>query len=207
MEKVRRYIVFLLGLFINSMGVGLITKANLGTSPISAIPYVLSLRFSLSLGEFTILFSLLLVAAQLLILRNQFKPEHWLQVPVSIAFGYFIDFGLWVMKVVRPQTYGGQVTFLLIGCLVLSVGVFLEVIADVVMEFGVAKVVFDVSMTVIAAGLSVCLQGKLSGVREGTIIAAVLVGFLARQIGRKLEWLSAVLFHSDKQRTDYIRES
>ena len=53
MEKVRRYIVFLLGLFINSMGVGLITKANLGTSPISAIPYVLSLRFSLSLGEFT----------------------------------------------------------------------------------------------------------------------------------------------------------
>ena len=60
MEKVRRYIVFLLGLFINSMGVGLITKANLGTSPISAIPYVLSLRFSLSLGEFTILFSLLL---------------------------------------------------------------------------------------------------------------------------------------------------
>lgn len=223
MEKVRRCIVFLLGLFINSMGVGLITKANLGTSPISAIPYVLSLRFSLSLGEFTILFSLLLVAAQLLILRNQFKPEHWLQVPVSIAFGYFIDFGLWVMKVVRPQTYGGQVTFLLIGCLVLSVGVFLEVIADVVMlpgesfvravvyrrkmEFGVAKVVFDVSMTVIAAGLSVCLQGKLSGVREGTIIAAVLVGFLARQIGRKLEWLSAVLFHSDKQRTDYIRES
>ena len=75
------------------------------------------------------------------------------------------------------------------------------------MEFGVAKVVFDVSMTVIAAGLSVCLQGKLSGVREGTIIAAVLVGFIARQIGRKLEWLSAVLFHSDKQRTDYIRES
>ena len=33
MEKVRRYIVFLLGLFINSMGVGLITKANLGTFP------------------------------------------------------------------------------------------------------------------------------------------------------------------------------
>ena len=106
MEKVRRYIVFLLGLFINSMGVGLITKANLGTSPISAIPYVLSLRFSLSLGEFTILFSLLLVAAQLLILRNQFKPEHWLQVPVSIAFGYFIDFSMdYIFFWVNPQNY------------------------------------------------------------------------------------------------------
>lgn len=39
------------------LGVSLVTKANLGTSPIS-IPYVLSLNFSLTLGNFTIIFSL-----------------------------------------------------------------------------------------------------------------------------------------------------
>ena len=92
MEKVRRYIVFLLGLFINSMGVGLITKANLGTSPISAIPYVLSLRFSLSLGEFTILFSLLLVAAQLLILRNQNIGFRY-RYPLPLAILLILDCG------------------------------------------------------------------------------------------------------------------
>ena len=40
MNKLKRYIIFLIGLFINSLGVSLITKANLGTSPISSIPYV-----------------------------------------------------------------------------------------------------------------------------------------------------------------------
>ena len=54
MEKIKRYIVFIIGLFINSMGVSLITKADLGTSPISSIPYVLSLNFPFSLGEFTV---------------------------------------------------------------------------------------------------------------------------------------------------------
>ena len=56
MEKAKRYLVFLIGLFISSLGVSFITKASLGTSPISSIPYVLSLNFSMTLGQFTILF-------------------------------------------------------------------------------------------------------------------------------------------------------
>lgn len=61
MEKVKRYIIFLIGLFINSLGVSLITNADLGTSPISSIPYVLSLNFPMTLGQFTIIFSILLI--------------------------------------------------------------------------------------------------------------------------------------------------
>ena len=34
MEKLKRYIIFFIGLYINSLGVALITKASLGTSPI-----------------------------------------------------------------------------------------------------------------------------------------------------------------------------
>ena len=91
MEKLKRYIVFLIGLFINSLGVSLITLADLGTSPISSIPYVLSLNFPLTLGEFTIVFSIFLIVLQLLILRKNFKLEHVLQIPISVLFGYFID--------------------------------------------------------------------------------------------------------------------
>ena len=91
MDKLKRYIIFLIGLFINSLGVSLITKAALGTSPISSIPYVLSLIFPFTLGQFTIYFSVLLVVLQLLILRRKFKVEHLLQIPISIAFGYFIN--------------------------------------------------------------------------------------------------------------------
>lgn len=61
MEKLKRYIIFIIGLYINSFGVSLITKAMLGTSPISSIPYVLSLNFPFSLGQFTIFFSLFLI--------------------------------------------------------------------------------------------------------------------------------------------------
>lgn len=86
MNKLKRYLLFLVGLFINSLGVSLVTRANLGTSPISSIPYVLSLNFPFTLGNFTIVFSLLLIALQILILRKNFKIENILQIPVSIAF-------------------------------------------------------------------------------------------------------------------------
>ena len=90
-EKAKRYLVFLFGLFISSLGVSMITKADLGTSPISAIPYVLSLNFPWTLGGFTVAFSLVLILLQLIILRKNFKLEHLLQIPISMAFGWFID--------------------------------------------------------------------------------------------------------------------
>lgn len=220
MEKAKRYLVFLVGLFINSLGVSLITKADLGTSPISSIPYVLSLNFPFTLGEFTIFFSLLLIFLQLILLQRNFKPEHFLQIPVSIAFGYFIDLCMALLSFVQPQAYPIKVVDLLIGCVILGFGVFLEVIADVVMlpgesfvravvfrwktEFGVTKVAFDVSMTVIAAALSFAFQGQLNGVREGTVAAAILVGFIARLMGRKLEMLPRVLFGKTKSHQEEV---
>lgn len=210
MEKTKRYLVFLVGLFISSLGVSLITKANLGTSPISAIPYVLSLNFPLTLGQFTIAFSLLLILLQLLILRKNFKLEHLLQIPISVAFGYFIDMTMGLLTFVAPQSYPAKVLYLLIGCVVLAFGVYLEVLGDVAMlpgesfvraivmtwktDFGTTKVCFDVSMTVIAVVLSFLLAGQLAGVREGTLIAALLVGFIARLFGRALYFMPKVLF-------------
>ena len=206
MEKVKRYLVFLVGLFVNSLGVSLITRADLGTSPISSIPYVLSLNFSFTLGEFTIAFSLLLIVLQLLILRKNFKPEHWLQIPISVAFGYFIDLTTAMLGDFRLTSYPAQFAFLLFGCVVLGVGVYLEVLPNVAMlpgesfvravcttwkrEFGASKIAFDVSMTVLAAVLSVVL----AGVREGTVVAALLVGFIARQLNKRLRGLPSRLF-------------
>ena len=206
MEKVKRYLVFLVGLFVNSLGVSLITRADLGTSPISSIPYVLSLNFSVTLGEFTIAFSLLLIVLQLLILRKNFKPEHWLQIPISVAFGYFIDLTTAMLGDFRLTSYPAQFAFLLFGCVVLGVGVYLEVLPNVAMlpgesfvravcttwkrEFGASKIAFDVSMTVLAAVLSVVL----AGVREGTVVAALLVGFIARQLNKRLRGLPSRLF-------------
>ena len=210
MEKLKRYLIFLVGLFVNSLGVSLITKANLGTSPISSIPYVLSLNFPFTLGNFTIFFSIFLIVLQLIILRKNFKLEHILQIPVSIIFGYFIDLTMILFFWVNPEAYIMKIVYLLIGCLILGVGVYMEVLADVVMlpgesfvraivltwktNFGTTKICFDVSMSVIAAVLSFVFAGNLAGVREGTVIAALLVGFIARLIGKKLVFLKDMIF-------------
>ena len=210
METLKRYLIFLVGLFVNSLGVSLITKVNLGTSPISSIPYVLSLNFPFTLGNFTIFFSIFLIVLQLIILRKNFKLEHILQIPVSIIFGYFIDFTMILLSRVNPEEYIMKIVYLLIGCLILGFGVYMEVLADVVMlpgesfvraivltwktNFGTTKICFDVSMSVIAAILSFVFTGRLNGVREGTIIAALLVGFIARVAGKKLAFVKPMLF-------------
>ena len=102
-EKAKRYAIFAIGLFINSLGVSFITTADLGTSPISSIPYVLSLNAPPSLGQFTILFNLLIVLVQLPILKKQFQWEHWLQVPVTLLFGWFIDLTMVPLATIAPD--------------------------------------------------------------------------------------------------------
>ena len=220
-EIFKRYLIFTIGLFVSSLGVAIVTKADLGTSPISSIPYVLSLRYPLTLGEFTIIFSIVLIILQLIILRKDFKPEYILQVPVSVAFGYFIDFSMFLMKTMSPDLYIVKVLYLLVGCVVLGIGVYLEVLANVVMlpgesfvraivyklkkEFVFLKIFFDVSMTAVAAVLSLIFMSRLSGVREGTVIAALLVGFIARFIGKRLYFLPEKLFRQfaeEKQKCD-----
>lgn len=208
-ELVRRYLFFIVGLFVNSLGIALITKGDLGTSPISSIPYTLSIGFTPSLGMFTLYFSLLLIVLQLAILRKKFPKQFWLQIPVSLGFSYFIDLSMSLLSFVHPQSYPTKAVFLLVGCLVLGFGVFMEMAANVVMlpgectvkaisttwntDFGKTKVAVDVTMAATAAVLGLILYHELTGVREGTFVSALLVGFIARtfnkQVGRHIQTL------------------
>lgn len=205
-ETLKRYVIFFIGLFINSFGVSFVTKANLGTSPISSIPYVLSLHFIPTLGEFTVFFSLVLILLQILILGRRFKTVNLLQIPVSVIFGYFIDLSMALLYRLAPESFFYRTAALIAGCLILGFGVYVEVIADVVMlpgeafvkavtlrfntEFGLTKIFFDASMTLIAGVLSFVLFARLNGAGAGTVIAAFLVGAFARGFGRKLERFS-----------------
>lgn len=210
-ELIKRYIFFVIGLFVNSLGVAFITKVNLGTSPITSVPYVLSLGFQPTIGQFTVVWSLLLIACQVLVLRKDFRVIQLLQIPVSFLFGYFIDFSMdVVLGWFVPGSYPQRIIVLLIGCLILGFGVFMEVAANVVMlpgeatsnaisqktrkEFGTVKVCVDVSMCIVAIVFSMILFQSVKGIREGTIIAALLVGFISRQFNRFLGTSTQKLF-------------
>ena len=214
----RRILVFAVGLLVISLSIGFITKASLGTPPISSIPYSLSLIFpSLSLGNFTIIYSLLLVFLQLVILGKQAdKVGLGLQVVISFVFGYFIDFGMMLLGDFSPEIYWERIVCVLIGCFGLAFGVYLQIVADFTMVPGdgfayalsvrikkkpyrVVRVCSDVSMIVIAAIIGYIGMGTTGGVREGTVICALLIGTIAGVYFSKLAWLTKRLFPDDPE--------
>ena len=208
-ELIKRYIFLLAGLFVNGLGVSFITKAGLGTSPITSIPYTLSLGFTPTVGMFTLFFNLLLIVLQIILLRRNFQLQNLLQLPIIALFSFFIDLTMSLLGFIQPETYLLKVISLVIGCLILGFGVFMEMVANVAMlpgeatvravsdvfstDFGKTKIAFDSSMTVIAAILSFIMFKHLDGVREGTIVAAILVGFVARLFKKYIGGIEKIL--------------
>lgn len=208
-ELIKRYIFLLVGLFVNGLGVSFITKAGLGTSPITSIPYTLSLGFTPTVGMFTLVFNIFLVILQVILLRRNFQLQNLLQLPIIALFSFFIDLTMSLLGFIQPETYVLKVISLVIGCLILGFGVFMEMVANVAMlpgeatvravsdvfstDFGKTKIAFDSSMTVIAAILSFIMFKHLDGVREGTIVAAILVGFIARLFKKYIGGIEKIL--------------
>lgn len=208
-ELIKRYIFLLAGLFVNGLGVSFITKAGLGTSPITSIPYTLSLGFTPTVGMFTLVFNIFLIILQVILLRRNFQLQNLLQLPIIALFSFFIDLTMSLLGFMQPETYAMKVVSLIAGCLILGFGVFMEMVANVAMlpgeatvravsdvfstDFGKTKIAFDSSMTVIAAILSFIMFKHLDGVREGTIVAAILVGFIARLFKKYIGGIEKIL--------------
>lgn len=199
----KRYLLLLVGLSIMAFGVAFSIKASLGTSPISSVPYVTSLFTPLTVGTATITMHCVFILLQILILRKNYHPVQLMQLPVAFFFGYLTDFGVWAVQGISCNTYWQQWMVCIVGILLVAVGVSFEVKAGVVVlagegvvlaickvlpkvKFGYMKVGFDVTLVVIACILSIVFTGRLQGVREGTVAAALLVGLIAKQLGKLL---------------------
>ena len=196
MSMFKRYFLFVFAVIVQSSGIALVVKSMLGTSPISSLPYVLSLVFPYTLGEFTFATNMLLVVGQYLLLRKDFDPMQWLQVPVTMIFSYSIDVFMQLWEWVVPVNYFLQLLPLLIGTTLIAFGVAVQGIANVLMlpgegivyavsrhfqiEFGRVKTANDVSLVCLAAVISVTCLGTVEGIREGTLIAALITGTIAR---------------------------
>lgn len=192
-----RYLWFIVGVLVNSFGIALITKAALGTSPISSVAYVLSLALPLTIGQFTFIMNMVFIALQPVLLRREYRPIQVLQIAVNVVFSAFLDVSMGMLSWLDPTTLPAQLAALLAGCAILGVGVAVEVAPDVLMvpgeglvraiyivvsrrfgsaRFGTIKNLFDISLMLIAVVLSLAFFGYLNGIGVGTVIAALLVG-------------------------------
>lgn len=197
-ELFRHYALFSVGLYFLSMGIVLIVRSLLGTTPISSVNYVLSLNTPFSLGVCTFFVNMTLVAGQFWLIRGR-STRHdivniLLQIPFSFLFSAFIDFNMWITAGIMPAHYGVSLLLLAVGCLTQAVGVVLELKPRVVMmsaeglvyyassrygkDFGHVKVWLDVTLVVLAVLLSLLCKGRIEGVREGSVIAACITGYI-----------------------------
>lgn len=201
-----RYAVFIIGLYFLTLGVVLIIRSSLGTSPISSFSYVLSLNTPLTLGMATFTLNMLLIAGQFWFLRGigtrRDYMEIMMQIPFSLLFSAFLDINMYLFRGMTPESYAGALAFLAVGCLIQAFGVVLEIKPNVVAmsgegfvkyaarrfgkDFGRVKVMVDVGLVLLAVVTSLAMTHSIIGVREGTLVAALGVGLLVSFINTRL---------------------
>ena len=193
-QVIKNYTLFLIGLFIASMGVALSAKASLGTSPVASVPYSVSLvNHALTFGWWLNMWSVLQIAVQIALLRKKCKPvEIIIQTVLAFVYGYLTDFSCKLISGLQANTYIMQFALMILSCFVLGFGIWIQFKGGVAMLPGEAmnraisevtgkkyeniKIFFDVLYIIVAAAICFIFIGKLEGVREGSIIAAVLIG-------------------------------
>lgn len=216
-ETAKRYLLCIIGLFFAALGVAFTKHGELGVSPISSVANVLGYKFDmLSLGTWLIIWNCILIVGQIIILRKQFQLIQLLQIPLSFLFGWFTNFGMWVVSFIPINTYIIRLVMVFIGVVILGFGISVTVIANVIMnsgeafvkavadqihkEFGNVKIAFDVLCVIMALVLSLLFfDFSIVGTREGTIISALLTGIVVKFFTKRLQkpLNQSVKYHSD----------
>lgn len=197
-ELARRYLLFLVSLFFQGVGIAFTKRGGLGVTPISSMANVANTRWpELSMGTWLFIWNCILILGQIVILRKDFQMIQLLQIPVSVLFGWCTDLGVWISSFVPTPNYVARILVVLLGILILSFGIVQAVIANVIMNsgeaivkaiadkthfvFGNVKIGFDISCVVLAIIFSlIVFQGKIVGTREGTVIIALLTGTVVK---------------------------
>ena len=142
MKIIRQYSLFLIGLFIASMGVAFSTKAGLGTSPVASLPYSVSLVSSLlSFGGWLNVLSVIQIAVQVILLRKKCKPlEIVIQTVLAFVYGYLTNLSCFIISGIEVHNYFEQLLYMLLGCVILAFGIWLQLKGKVAMLPGGTRI-------------------------------------------------------------------
>lgn len=183
-----RFLKLMLGLFIYGIGVALAVRAGIGLAPWDVLAQGISLQTHLTFGLSTVVVSILVLITWIPL---RVKPGLG-SVMNALTIGLFADWALsWLP---RPDFYLGQLAMFLAGMAVISfaTGMYISVGMGKGprdgLNVGLAKATnkpFWMARTLVE--ISVVTIGFLLGgqVREGTVIFAVLIGYM-NQLGLRL---------------------
>ena len=209
LQFIKRLVVYLIGVYFTAVAIAISKITPLGISPNSSLPNEISLILDANLGLVTAIVFASFVFIQWILLGKDFKVINFIQVLLSIIYGFFVNSAVALVNRVLPpcDTYLLQIIYTLVSAVLLgaAVKVYLapkvmalpaEGLAQAVAQrfkipFPTAKNVCDITIVTISVILSFAYFGTLYGIREGTIIHAILVGrsvkLADKLFGRKLD--------------------
>jgi len=188
-----RIVAYAIGLLILAFGVAFSVNSNLGVSPANSFPYVVSLIINQKMGNCVTVIFICYILLQILILRKDFQWINLTQILFSTLFGKFVDFAKLVLGGFCLPTYVGRLLMLVISIVLIAIGISMYMGAKLVnmpteglasaiasklpnRQFHQVKVMVDCASVGTALVLSLLFLGGLQGIREGTIISAIVIG-------------------------------
>lgn len=162
-----------------------------------------------TIGQYTILMHFCFILLQLILLGRKFKLSHLMQIPAAIVFGTLTDVAVWAMdgmfdamSFIDYGSYAVKAVLMILSILITALGISFEVLGNAWMlagemtdaaiadrfkiKFRNAKVIFDILLVIVAAGIALACFGNPLGnnevnvIREGTVMSAIFTGLCMR---------------------------
>lgn len=216
LDYFKRIIIYLVGLFIIAIGINVSKMAQLGISPVSSVPRALEVWLGFTLGQMVLLVYCLLVFAQFIVLRKNFKPKNILGVAVGIVFGWMVDLvgidpnaiGHLMYGFPMPDVYWLKLIYLAASIIIIGIGVFTYLKADLIpmpaeglalaisektnLKFGDCKTIVDVSLITLAVIFQCIALGGLSSFLSDTVVVregTIISAICVGQVVKFIRWV------------------
>ena len=212
-----QHLWLIISMYFMTLGVALCVRSNLGSGVISSIPMSFTLAGEAGLapgwtiGGYTNIMNVILVAAQILILRRRFDMVQLFQLVIGFVFGFLLDVNMMVTSYLPYTSIWSQIAAQFAGATVLGVAVAMEIrCGSVTMPgegiqvaisrvtgrpFPTVKICVDTALVILAVISGFCFFGRWpwTVVGPGTLFAMFYVGYVVRLINPHLGWFDRLL--------------
>ena len=200
---------YLLGMVILAFAAAMMTRADFGLSMVVAPAYLLHLKvsevlpfFSFGMAEYTLQALLLIV---LCLAVRRFRLSYLFSFVTAVLYGFVLDGLLWLLSFLPMDSIALRFVFYVVGMVLCALGVSLffhtyispevyelfvkEVSGKFKVDIHKVKTVYDCISCLAAVVMSFAFFGmwQFEGVNWGTIVCALVNGWLIGQVTKLLE--------------------
>ncbi|TBL68276.1 YczE/YyaS/YitT family protein [Paenibacillus thalictri] len=189
----KRWIMYLIGIYILTIGVSLAIRAGIGISPQSSLTRVMTVVYpQLTQGTYNFILELIMLFLTYVVMPKDFKLKNFMSLIPSFALAVCLDLNLQMTSFIQLEMYYQKLLLLAFGDAALAFGLFLMIRANLILmpidmfvhtvvkkvqrKWGNVKTIFDCSLLVISACIGLIFLNKIMFIREGTVLNAIFVG-------------------------------